>query len=53
MAKNARSNVVSEKFYCPCGGEIKMLIAIKNNKKRLVARCTKCGTEKRKPSDFR
>lgn len=52
MAKNVRSNVVSDKIYCPCGGEIKMLTVIKNSKRRLVARCMECGTEKRKPSDF-
>ena len=53
ISKNARTNVASEKHHCSCGGEVKMFMVFKSGKKRFVARCSGCGAEKRRPSDFR
>lgn len=53
ISKNARTGGVNtQKFFCPCGGEVKIVTAFSNGKKRVIARCEKCKTEKRKPSDF-
>jgi len=52
VSKNARMNVVTQKHYCECGGEIKM-VAVFQGKMRMKARCDKCGNESRKPSDFK
>lgn len=52
-SKNQRRGQKTQKHYCPCGGEIKMSGIMKNAKLKWKATCDKCGTEKRKPSDFR
>jgi len=52
ISKNARLNVATQKFFCPCGGVVKMLMVFKNGKKKFVARCSGCRVEKRRPSDF-
>jgi len=43
-------NVVEHR--CMCGGVVKMVGLFENGKLRNVARCTKCGDKRRKPSDF-
>ena len=49
MAKYSRNGTKrTERFFCVCGGEIKMITLGKNGKMRHMARCTKCGAEKRK-----
>lgn len=37
---------------CMCGGVVKMVSVFENGKLRNVARCTKCGDKRRKPSEF-
>lgn len=53
ISKNARVNVVVEKFFCECGGEIKMKSIFSKGKVRSVAECGKCNRVERKPGDFR
>ncbi|MBN1835755.1 MAG: hypothetical protein JW820_07885 [Spirochaetales bacterium] len=53
ISKNARTNVVVEKFFCGCGGEIKMKSVFSKGKLRTVAACSKCNRTERKPSDFK
>ena len=52
ISKNQRRGTKSQLFYCPCGGEVKMSSKMEKGKVRHLATCEKCGTEKRKPSDF-
>ena len=37
---------------CACGGVVKMVSVFCNGKLKNVARCTKCGDKRRKPSLF-
>ncbi len=53
ISKNARVNVVTQQFFCACGGEIKMKSVFANGKMKNVATCTKCNRSERRPSDFR
>ena len=53
LSKNARIGVVAEKFFCGCGGEIKMKTVFANGKLKNVAQCSKCNRTERKPSDFK
>jgi hypothetical protein len=53
ISKNARIGVVTEKFFCSCGGEIKMKSVFANGKLRNVAQCSQCNRTERKPKDFR
>ncbi len=52
ISKNARTASATQKFFCPCGGEIKMKAVFTNGKMRNVAECEKCNRRERKPSDF-
>ncbi len=51
-SKNARAGTSTQRFFCPCGGEIKMVGRMVSSKVRWFAICEKCKTEKRRPSDF-
>ncbi|MGA2766414.1 MAG: hypothetical protein ABSG17_23970 [Spirochaetia bacterium] len=53
ISKNARVGVVTQKFFCTCGGEVKMKLVFNNGKLRNVAQCEKCQRHERKPSDFK
>jgi len=53
ISKNSRMNVAIEKFHCSCGGEVKMVTTAKGGKIKHSAKCGSCGTERRRPSDFR
>ena len=53
LSKNARVGVVTQKFFCTCGGEVKMKLVFTNGKLRNVAECEKCRHQGRKPSDFK
>ena len=53
LSKNARVGIVTQKFFCTCGGEVKMKLVFKTGKLRNVAECDKCKRSERKPSDFR
>lgn len=51
MARKDKTEM--KKFYCGCGGDIKIFIsASENGKTKSVARCLNCGIEKGKPSNF-
>jgi hypothetical protein len=52
ISKNARTASATQKFFCPCGGEVKMKAVFTNGKMRNVAECEKCNRRERKPSDF-
>lgn len=53
LSKNARAGSGTEKFYCSCGGEIKMKTIFTNGKLRTVAECQECHRVERRPRDFR
>jgi len=53
ISKNARVNVVVERFFCGCGGEIKMKSVFSKGKLKSMAACSKCNRTERKPSDFK
>jgi hypothetical protein len=53
LSKNARVGIVTQKFFCTCGGEVKMKLVFTKGKLRNTAECEKCHRQERKPSDFR
>jgi predicted SprT family Zn-dependent metalloprotease len=53
LSKNARVGVVTQKYFCTCGGEVKMRQVFNNGKLRNIAECDKCRRQGRKPSDFK
>jgi hypothetical protein len=52
VSKNARGATNTQKFICPCGGEIKMKSLFEKGKLRPLAECSKCNRRERKPSYF-
>jgi hypothetical protein len=53
ISKNARTNVVVEKFFCDCGGEVKMKSVFSKGRMKTIAECTKCSRTARYPSDLK
>ena len=53
VSKNARTTSATEKFHCPCGGEIKMKSVFSSGKLKNIAVCEKCKRTERRPKDFR
>jgi hypothetical protein len=53
LSKNARVGIVTQKFFCTCGGEVKMKLVFTKGKLRNTAECEKCHRQERKPSDFK
>ncbi|MBN1647226.1 MAG: hypothetical protein JW874_04265 [Spirochaetales bacterium] len=53
VSKNARTGSATQKFVCPCGGEIKMRSIFANGKIKHNAVCEKCNRRERRPSDFK
>ena len=52
VSKNARTTSGTHKFYCPCGGEVKMLAVFNEGKMKNIAECEKCKRQERRPKDF-
>jgi hypothetical protein len=52
-SKNSRTTTATQKFFCPCGGEVKMKTMFENGKLKNVAECEKCKRTERRPSDFK
>jgi len=52
-SKNARTTSASQKFFCSCGGEVKMKTMFQNGKVKNIAECEKCKRVERRPSDFK
>ena len=53
ISKNARIGIITQKFFCECGGEIKMKSLFAKGKLKNMAECNKCGKTERRPSDFK
>lgn len=54
ISKNARtSGSKTQKFFCPCGGEVRMIGIAKSYKIQMRARCENCGREERSPKYFK
>jgi hypothetical protein len=53
ISKNARTGSSTQKFFCSCGGEVKMKALFDNGKVKNVAECEKCKRTERRPSDFK
>jgi hypothetical protein len=51
--KNARTSNARQKFFCSCGGEIKMKTLFERGKAKTIAECEKCKRSERRPSDFK
>lgn len=52
-SKNSRTSIATQKFFCSCGGEIKMKTLFEQGKVKNVAECEKCKRLERRPSDFK
>lgn len=52
-SKNSRTTVATQKFTCPCGGEIIMKTMFENGKLKNIAECQKCKRTERRPKDFK
>ena len=52
-SKNARTSSTTQKFFCSCGGEVKMKTLFENGKVKNFAECEKCKRTERRPSDFK
>jgi len=53
VSKNARTGSASEKFFCTCGGEVRMKSIFTSGKLKNMAICDKCKRKERRPKDFR
>ena len=53
VSKNSRVGLVSQRFECPCGGEVKMKSVFTKGKMKNLAVCEKCSRKERKPKDFK
>ena len=52
-SKNSRTSSSTQKFFCSCGGEVKMKTLFENGKIKNHAECEKCKQIARRPSDFK
>ncbi|MCL2601208.1 MAG: hypothetical protein FWD91_00180 [Treponema sp.] len=52
-SKNSRTASATQKFFCTCGGEIKMKTVFEDGKVKNQAECNKCKRLERRPSDFK
>ena len=52
-SKNSRTASATQKFYCTCGGEVKMKTIFENGKVKNQAECEKCKRVERRPSEFK
>ena len=52
VSKNSRTGSATQRYECPCGGEVKMKSVFSNGKARNIAVCEKCNRRERKPRDF-
>jgi hypothetical protein len=53
ISKNARTASSTQRFFCTCGGEIKMKTVFSGGKVKNMAECDKCNRQERRPSDFK
>jgi hypothetical protein len=53
VSKNSRTASATQKFFCTCGGEVKMKTVFENGKVKNLAECDKCKRAERRPSEFR
>jgi hypothetical protein len=52
-SKNARTSTATQKFFCSCGGEVRMKTLFESGKLKNIAECDKCKRTERRPSDFK
>jgi hypothetical protein len=52
-SKNARTSATTQKFFCSCGGEVRMKTIFESGKIKNLAECDKCKRTERRPSDFK
>jgi hypothetical protein len=54
ISKNARvGGSKTQRFFCTCGGDVKMKAVFRNGKLHNVAECEKCNRQERSPRDFK
>ena len=51
-SKNSRTAAATQKFNCPCGGDIVLKTMVDNGKIKNIAECSKCKRVERRPKDF-
>ena len=51
-SKNSRTASATQKYLCPCGGEVKMKALFESGKIKNIAECDKCKRLERRPSNF-
>jgi hypothetical protein len=49
----AKMSKTADEHFCSCGGTVKVFFNAAKGKVRPFARCMKCNTEKRRPSEFK
>ena len=52
-SKISRTAVATQKFSCPCGGEVVLKTMVENGKIKNIAECAKCHRIERRPKDFK
>ena len=52
-SKNSRTAVATQRFSCPCGGDIELKTMVENGKIKNIAECAKCHRIERRPKDFK
>ena len=52
LSKNARTIAGTHKFFCPCGGDVKMRSIFARGRMKHFAYCEKCRRKERRPRDF-
>ncbi len=51
-SKNSRTAVTTQKFNCPCGGDVVLKTMVESGKIKNIAECSKCHRIERRPKDF-
>ncbi|AAC65345.1 hypothetical protein KEA88_01785 [Treponema pallidum] len=51
-SKNSRTAAATQRFNCPCGGEVVLRSIVDNGKVKNIAECPKCRRVERRPRDF-
>ena len=53
VSKNSRTTSATQRFFCSCGGEVKMKTIFASGKIKNMAECEKCKRQERRPRDFK
>ncbi len=51
-SKNSRTAVATQKFSCPCGGDVVLKTMVSGGRIKNIAECAACHRVERRPKDF-